>query len=62
MTSIIIPDSVMSIGASAFDGCEALTDVYYTGSSEEWAAIGFEYYDYYLNNVATIHYNYVPKG
>lgn len=59
LTSIIIPDSVTSIGDSAFDGCTGLTDVYYTGSEEQWNEIDIDESNEPLLN-ATIHYNYVP--
>ena len=59
LTSIEIPTSVTSIGSSAFWHCP-LTDVYYTGSEEEWAKISVGSGNDYLTN-ATIHYNYVPE-
>lgn len=55
---IVIPDSVTSIGLHAISYCEYLTDVYYTGSEEDWKAINIEYqYHFY----ATIHYDYRPE-
>lgn len=39
LTSVIIPDSITSIGEGAFWGCSNLTDVYYTGSEEQWKTI-----------------------
>ncbi len=57
LASVIIPDSVTSIGASAFYKCTSLTDVYYTGTEEEWAKISIAYGNDYLKN-ANIHYNY----
>ena len=60
LTSIVIPDSVTSIGNSAFQNCRSLTDVYYTGSAEEWAEISIGSSNSYLTNV-TIHYNYIPE-
>ena len=57
LTSVVIGDSVISIGEDAFSGCYNLSDVYYTGTEEEWAKVtGNEYLAY-----ATIHYNYVPE-
>ena len=41
ITSIVIPDSVTSIGNSAFSGCTSLTDVYYTGDINDWVSISF---------------------
>ena len=60
ITSVIIPDSVTSIGECAFYYCPSLTDVYYTGSAEEWASISIGLDNDRLTN-ATIHYNYVPE-
>ena len=39
LTSITIPSTVTSIDKNAFNGCTALTTVYYTGTEEEWNAI-----------------------
>ena len=55
LTSITIPDSVTSIGSSAFEGCSGLTDVYYTGTEEEWNSIAIGAYNDTLTN-ATIHF------
>ncbi|MBO5756590.1 MAG: leucine-rich repeat domain-containing protein [Clostridia bacterium] len=59
LTSIVIPDSVTSIGNEAFWNCDSLTDVYYTGTEQEWAAITIGEYNRGLTN-ATIHFNYQP--
>ena len=59
LTSILIPDSVTSIGYAAFSDCYSLTNVYYTGTKEEWATITIASLNSALEN-ATIHYNYVP--
>lgn len=55
--SYIIPDSVTSIEYGAFSGCTSLTDVYYTGTEEQWNEINIEGDNEALLN-ATIHYNY----
>ena len=36
ITSVTIPATIEEIGRKAFNGCTALTDVYYEGSSDEW--------------------------
>ena len=60
LTSVVIGDSVTSIGNYAFYGFDALTDVYYTGTEEEWATITIGSDNSALKN-ATIHFNYVPE-
>ena len=61
LTSIEIPDSVISIGEDAFYNCTGLKNVYYTGSEAEWAEISIIYGNDDLKN-ATIHYNCVPAN
>lgn len=39
LTSITIPNSVTSIGASAFRGCAWLDKIYYQGTAEDWNKI-----------------------
>lgn len=39
MESVKIPDSVLTIGASAFEGCTALKNVYFDGTKTEWGKI-----------------------
>ncbi len=39
MESVKIPDSVLKIGASAFEGCTALKNVYFDGTKTEWGKI-----------------------
>ena len=58
LTSIVIPDSVTSIGGWAFY-CSSLTNVYYTGSEEDWQEISFGYNSNLTD--ANIHYNYIPE-
>ena len=57
---IIISDSVTYIGNYAFYNCNGLTDIYYTGTEEQWNAITIEAQNEELKN-ATIHYNYVVE-
>lgn len=58
MKSIVIPKSVTNIYYGAFNSCTSLTDVYYTGTAEQWNAITIGTQNIYLTN-ATIHYNYI---
>ncbi len=39
LTSVTIPDSVTSIGASAFACCRGLKKIYYNGAIAQWKAI-----------------------
>ena len=54
-----IPDSVTSIGYSAFYYCTSLTDVYYAGSEAQWKAISISSNGNDDLLTANIHYNYV---
>ena len=53
----MIPDSVTRIGETAFWDCNALSDVYYEGTEEQWKAISIGGSNDSLT-FATIHYNY----
>ena len=57
LKSIKIPDSVTSISRDAFYDCQSLTNIYYTGTEEQWNAINILDGNEALLN-ATIHYNY----
>ena len=59
LSEVTIPNSVTSIGSSAFSGCSGLTKVNYLGTVDKWVEIDFDdfdsnptYYakDLYLNN------------
>ncbi len=39
LTSVLLSDSVQSIGASAFASCTNLTEVYYAGTEKAWAEV-----------------------
>ena len=56
VSSIIIPDSVTSIGDYAFSDCSSLTSVYYKGSASDWNNISIRY-DYYLTNATKYYYS-----
>lgn len=53
-----IPNSVTSIGNSAFSGCDNLKNIYYKGSQEEWNKINIRDNNNNLTN-ATIYYNFI---
>lgn len=53
-----IPRDITNVYSYAFRLCSSLTDVYYTGTEEEWSSITFGSYNEYLTS-ATIHYNSV---
>ena len=56
LKNVTIPKSVTVIDSSAFSGCTSLTDVYYSGSEDEWNKISIGSYNSCLEN-ATIHFN-----
>lgn len=51
LTSLSIPESVTSIGLSAFCDCNSLTRVTYCGTSEQWNQISIESRNTALENV-----------
>ena len=55
ITSITIPASVVEIGRKAFSSCTSLTDVYYSGLSEEWETVTILTGNEALEN-ATMHF------
>lgn len=57
LKEVVLPDSVISIGKSAFSSCKNLTDVYYKGTQEEWNSISISNGNDYLT-AATVHYNF----
>lgn len=61
MESIFIPVKVTEISGDAFLHCSSLTDVYYSGTEEEWEAIKIVSKGNDALQNATIHYNYIPE-
>lgn len=59
LKSIIIPKSVTQFTDYVFEECDSLTDIYYTGTEDEWGAVDKGYANFIFDN-GTIHYNYVP--
>ncbi len=60
LKSITIPSSITTIEYDAFRECESLTDVYYTGTQDDWntmSVVGIDSDDYSLNK-ADIHFNH----
>ena len=60
LKSVTIGNIVTDIGYRAFGDCSSLTDVYYTGTEEEWNSISIDGNNASLTS-ATIHYNYVAE-
>ena len=56
LRKVTISDRVQRIGREAFKDCGNITDVYYTGSREQWTAIDFRLDNLDLMN-ANIHFN-----
>lgn len=52
LTTVTIPNSVTKIGKSAFEDCDALSDIYYYGTRKQWDAV--EKSDSYIKG--TMHY------
>ena len=52
LTSVTLPQSIKEIESSVFYGTDSLTDVYYSGTKEQWADIKIENYNLGLANAA----------
>lgn len=57
LISITIPDNVISIGSSAFDGCSSLTKVYYKGTAAKWSNISIDSSNSSLTNAIRYYYS-----
>ena len=55
LVTVHIPQSLTYIGEYAFEGCIAITDVYYGGTSEQWSRIDFTKGNHLLTD-ALIHF------
>ena len=55
LTSIIIPNSVTSIGDRAFEGCNSLAKISYLGTKDEWNKISIDNKYFWLSTLKTIH-------
>ncbi|MBQ6116608.1 MAG: leucine-rich repeat domain-containing protein, partial [Oscillospiraceae bacterium] len=61
LRKVWLPRSVRTIVEKAFNDCEKLDDVYYSGSPENWAAMAIGSYNSFLTT-AEIHYGENPAG
>ena len=61
LVTITIPDSVKSIGEKAFYVCDLLSEVYYTGTKEQWNALSIASKNDQLDS-AIIYYNYMLEN
>ena len=59
LTSVVIPDSVTSIGSYAFSTCYSLTSIKYRGTAAQWKAITKGIY--WISGDCTITYNYTEN-
>ena len=57
LMSVVIPDSVTTIDYYAFYYCTSLTDVYYTGTEEQWNAISIGSNNSPLTNATRRYYS-----
>ena len=59
LTSVVIPESVISIGKNVFWLCNNLTNVYYNGTQSNWNEIEIGY-NYNLNSTTLYYYSEYP--
>ncbi|MCR4586022.1 MAG: leucine-rich repeat protein, partial [Lachnospiraceae bacterium] len=62
LTSVYLPLSVKSILSDAFNGCTSLTDVYYSGTEEDWKKINIQGSGNDLLLGADIHFKVLVTG
>ena len=55
--NVIIPSSVTSIGDSAFEYCDSLATVYYTGTASEWDSISIGGWNSKLTDATRYYYS-----
>ena len=60
LQTIIIPESVTSIGDGAFYGCSSLKTINYTGTEEQWNAIS-KGTNWFNGTSLNVIYNYKPE-
>lgn len=58
---VVIGKGITSVGSYAFNGCSALSDVYYNGSESDWDAVTVKPNNAPIEN-AVMHYNSCPGG
>lgn len=60
LSSIYLPKTLTTVGTYSFYNCNSITNVYYTGSEEDWALISFASGTTALTS-ASITYNYLSE-
>ncbi len=60
LNSVALGNGIPEIAFGTFNNCPNITDIYYTGTEEEWEQIKIAYNEVLTN--ATVHYNYVVPG
>lgn len=60
MLSATIPNSVTRIGRNAFENCQAITDIYFDGSEEEWKEAAY-LEDIGLHESAAVHFAHIHE-
>ncbi len=59
--SVVIPKDVKIISQYAFDGCNSITEIYYTGTAAEWERVRIANNNGSLST-ATVYTDYVPDA